>query len=107
MNSKLLEKWNLKPNINPLTNRKIKIGGPTYKKYKKMYDKIFNSKVCNYIRHRKDKIDPLTLFKLELPNSEIFKYENEWDSYTGERLKTKDVNGPLYFDPNNLIHFFI
>lgn len=106
MNTKLLEKWKLQPNINPLTNRKIKINGPTYKKYEKMYNKFFQDKVCNYTRHRKDKIDPLTLFQLELSNSEIFKYEYEWNPYTGEKLNIKDPNGPLCFDPNNLIHFF-
>lgn len=46
-----LEKWPenklVKPIINPITNRKINIDGPTYKKLEKKYEELFSKNSNN------------------------------------------------------------
>ena len=66
-------------------------------------------KVDNYECYRRNKIDPILLLDLPLNNmkvKDLFKFEYKWNPYTGERLSEKDECGPLYFDPNSLIHYF-
>tara|TARA_Y100000813_G_C24146518_1_gene345021 strand:- start:428 stop:1228 length:801 start_codon:yes stop_codon:yes gene_type:complete len=106
-----LNEWNKNKCINPLTKRKIKLDGPVYKKFAKIYSKKKNddNKIDNYLNFRKNRIDPI-LFE-ELPfrgydESSLFKFEFKWNPYTGERYNIKDEDGPLYFDPNILIHYF-
>ena len=113
LTNKQLDKWNLNRLINPVTNRKIKENGPVYNKIIKLYNttknKIKSTENLNYEYYRRNKIDPLLLLELPLNNMQeknLFKFEWKWNSYNGERLKQKDESGPLYFDPNTLIHFF-
>jgi hypothetical protein len=114
--SEILE-WHKMPNINPKTKRKIKTNGPVYKKLKKCYDNyIKNSSeedkndliIDKYITYRRNKVDPLSLLELPLlenkKEKDLFKFEYKWNPYTGERLG-KDENGPLWFDPDTLIHY--
>ena len=109
-----LIEWNNNRSYNPLSKRKIKQDGPIYKKIKQIYDdKIKNKQdiiVDNYQNNRRNKIDPILLTDLPLNNmkeKDLFKFEYKWNPYTGERLNEKDECGPLYFDPNSLIHYFI
>ncbi len=115
-----LSEWFNNKTSNPVSKRKIKINGPIYKKIYKLYkqrikindtnnsnieNKIFN----NYENYRRNKIDPILLIDLPLNNmqeKDLFKFDLKWNPYTGERLKEKDINGPLYFDPNILINYF-
>lgn len=58
-----------------------------------------------YKTMRKIKMDPITL--QEVPDDISFKFYDQWDPLSGERLD-KDPYGPLCFDPNVLIrHFYI
>jgi len=52
---------------------------------------------------RKLHIDPITGAELDINN--CFKFEYEWDPFTGEKL-AKDPYGPLCFDPDHLIKYF-
>ena len=48
------------------------------------------------------------VLKNKLPiikNKPLFKFEWQWDPFTGERTKI-DPRGPLFFDPDTLIHYF-
>ena len=117
-----LIEWNDNRLYNPLTKRKNKENGYIIKKIKKMYDQKTKDdavkkddtdeeieKVDNYECYRRNKIDPILLLDLPLNNmkvKDLFKFEYKWNPYTGERLSEKDECGPLYFDPNSLIHYF-
>ena len=54
-------------------------------------------------------IDPLLHEKLPFydkhDKKDLFSFKYKWNSYTGER-ENIDENGPLYFDPIALIHYF-
>lgn len=109
----LLYLWKKTPNINPLTKRKIKINGPTFKKLQKHYLRLTKLKEIpitnNYIDFRKNKIDPILLIPLPLcekTDKEIFSFKYKWNPYNGERSSQCDNNGPLCFDPSALIHYF-
>ena len=105
--------WKDNPLVNPRTKRKIKENGPVHKKYTKLYEKftLNNSLVRKkdiYFEMRKNIIDPILLTKLPLYGKEIkdlFSFKEKWNPYNGERLSI-DTNGPLYFDPNTLVHYF-
>lgn len=107
--------WNKNPLFNPLTKRKIKKDGPVYKKYSKLYkkyklDKINSPKKVKdrYYNLRENIIDPILLTNLPLFNKrlqDLFCFKFKWNPYNGERLGI-DHDGPLYFDPNTLIHYF-
>ncbi len=49
------------------------------------------------------KMDPIS--NIDLNDNNSFKFQHMWDPYTGER-KEKDPFGPLYFDPDALIHYY-
>tara|TARA_X000000950_G_C13907864_1_gene657694 strand:- start:2081 stop:2863 length:783 start_codon:yes stop_codon:yes gene_type:complete len=109
MNDEQLKEWEKNKSINPITKRKIKLDGPIYKKISKIYNERDTKKVNNYKSYREEKIDPILLEKLPLrgfDDSLLFKFEYKWNPYTGERYEIKDKDGPLYFDPNVLIHYF-
>jgi len=55
-----------------------------------------------YKTMRTRNMDPISL--TELP-SDCFKFDYQWDAYTGERLD-KDPFGPLCFDPDTLIKYY-
>lgn len=116
INDEVILKWAKNKEINPMTKRKIKINGPTYKKYQKIYDKLnktnrsnSDSMIDNYIDYRVNKIDPLLHENLPLNNfqseKDLFKFNYKWNPYTGDRLGIEE-KGPLYFDPDTLIHYF-
>ena len=81
----LLNMWKENPHINPLTKRKIKINGPTYKKLKKMLivkigkNKFAQTKsiVFNYIEFRKNKIE--TCRRINSLSSSNFLLTNKLD----------------------------
>ena len=102
INKLLLKEWGKNKNINPLTNRQIKINGPTYKKLLFEYNKQFNEIKYNYLEFRRLKKDPIT-FEIVKKNPFIYKYK--WNPYNGEKLEIDD-NGFLYFDPDNLINYY-
>lgn len=101
--------WYKNKLINPFSNRKIKLNGPTYKKLEKMYKKKYNEKIKrNYLNHRINKIDPILLQKLPLnnfSNKNLFEFKFKWNPYNGNRLDI-DNHGSLYFDPETLINYF-
>lgn len=111
-----LNEWNKNRLINPITKRKIKESGSIYKKIKKLYDskkedQIEDDMIDNYQNYRRNKIDPILMLNLPLNDkkdneNDLFKFEYKWNPYTGERTNEKDSCGPLYFDPNSLIHYF-
>ena len=110
-NDQLLN-WFKNKTINPLSKRKIKINGPIFNKISKLYEKRIKKKkksLNDYESYRRNKIDPILLQELPLngmKENDLFKFEYEWDPYTGIRSNKKDPNGPLYFDPNALINYF-
>ena len=113
----LLLEWNKNKFVNPKTKRKIKLNGPVYKRYRRFYENLINEKIKKnemkiidrYLTHRRNKIDPLLLSELPIDDKynikDLFKFKYKWNPYSGERLE-KDKNGPLYFDPDTLIHYF-
>lgn len=106
---KLLE-WNNNKLINPYTKRKIKENGPTYKKLQKKFNEsLIEIKKDKYFDFRKNKIDPLLHEQLPIDNNlstkDLFEFKYKWNPYNGERLEI-EPNGPLYFDPDTLIHYF-
>jgi len=48
-------------------------------------------------------MDPI--IQIELDDDCAFKFDYMWDPYTGQRTE-KDPFGPLYFDPDSLIHYY-
>jgi hypothetical protein len=87
--------------INPLTGRKIKINGKTFKKLQISID----SK-DSYSDYRFRQIDPILHIKLPvLKGKEVFKFPFMWNPYNGNREEL-DKKGPLFFDPDTLIHYF-
>ena len=118
LNEEQILQWVNNKERNPLTKRKIKINGPVYKKLKKCYKIYLENKeneetndlvIDNYITNRRNKIDPILLIELPLlenmNDSDTFKFKYKWNPYTGKR-SVIDINGPLYFDPDTLIHYF-
>ena len=110
---KIIE-WNNNRLYNPITKRKIKDNGPTYKKFFKKFleykNKIkSNNCIDKYKEYRKNKIDPLLHEELplyeNLNENDLFIFKYKWNPYIGEREEI-DPNGPLYFDPDTLIHYF-
>ncbi|CAH6421792.1 Hypothetical protein KVN_LOCUS479 [uncultured virus] len=75
------------------------------KKYKKNGINItYNKRTEEYYRVlRKRQLDPFS--NHEISDEISFKFEYEWDPYTGER-QLKDHHGPLCFDPDQLIRYF-
>lgn len=79
------------------------------KKRKSLYivngkEKIYGSRTMEEYRVlRKTKRDPITQEKL-FPE-QAFEINYIWDPYTGERMGI-DPYGPIYIDPDNLIHYF-
>lgn len=61
----------------------------------------YNKRNDYYNALRKSRIDPL----LNIPLDICFEFKYKWDPYTGERLE-EDINGPLCFHPDVLIHYF-
>lgn len=66
------------------------------------YNEEYDDTTCSYYRsHRLKKTDPITYEKLTDKNA--FKFPYMWDPYTGARSDRLDPNGPLYFNPINLL----
>lgn len=102
--SKLNDWWHNKY-YNPYTNRKIKKNGKVYNKLLKEC-MLGNHIKDNYTEVRGKTIDPLTFLNLPLvANKKLYKYEYCWDPLDGSIIG-KDPRGPLYFDPDTLVHYF-
>lgn len=97
--------WWHNKKVNPLTNRKIKKNGKVYNNLLK--ECLINDHIKdNYKNFHNKKIDPLIRLNLPLvKDKKVFEYKKCWDPLTGEVLGT-DPRGPLYFDPDTLIHYF-
>lgn len=68
------------------------------------YDQDYEERTTEYYKTlRLRKMDPIV--NIDLDDSNSFKFYWMWDPYTGER-KEKDPHGPLYFDPDALIHYY-
>lgn len=68
------------------------------------YNKKYDTTTTEFYRVlRERKIDVIT--QEEVPEEKAFKFEYQWDPYTGERTE-KDPYGPLYFFPDSLIRYF-
>lgn len=79
----------------------IKIDAPVIDVKPKIdYDKVLFEK---YKAYRLMKMDPISYSEVE--DEYAFKFKYSWDPYTGERLDI-DSNGPLCFDPDNLINHY-
>ncbi|AYV80847.1 MAG: hypothetical protein Harvfovirus8_8 [Harvfovirus sp.] len=64
----------------------------------------YDDKTIHYYKTlRERKMDPILLS--EIDDKISFKFFEEWNPYTGERL-LKDPYGPLYFHPDTLIRYF-
>jgi len=100
--------WKANPLINPLTKRKIKENGSIYKKYRKLSNRSEEIEKDKYYDMRKNMIDPILLVQLPLYEKKVkdlFIFKYKWNPFNGNKT-TIDPNGPLYFDPNTLIHYF-
>ena len=65
---------------------------------------VFDHKTMHYYKTmRFRKMDPI--YMLDLEPDTCFKFYNEWNPYTGERLGI-DPYGPLCFHPDSLIKYF-
>lgn len=72
----------------------------------KSYDINYDEQTTVFYRNmREKKYNIISHDKFNYEPDYAFKFENMWDPYTGER-KEKDKFGALYFDPDELIHFF-
>lgn len=72
----------------------------------KKYEQIYDEQTDEFYRNmRENKYNVISHDKFAYDVDQAFKFEYMWDPYTGE-LKEKDIFGPLYFDPNELIYFF-
>ena len=100
-----LNTWWKNKTINPYTKRKIKPNGKVYNKLLQQCLKEGHIK-DNYSKFRNNKIDPLTFLNLPIiKDKPLFEYNKCWDPLTGEIIGI-DPRGPLYFDPDCLIHYF-
>lgn len=72
----------------------------------KLYDKKYDVQTIEFYKNmREKKYNIISHDKFNYEPEQAFKFEYMWDPYTGER-KEKDIFGALYFDPDELIHFF-
>lgn len=58
----------------------------------------------NYKSFRIHKVDPIMHENMDKPWA--FKFSYKWNPYSGERIDEEDENGPLYFDPEDLVDFW-
>ena len=101
--------WSKNKLTNPRTGRKIKKDGPIFNMLNKCLQNLNlnekkNNDDINYNYYRKNKIDPFTLEPITCKY--VFTYPYKWNPYSGKKINEVDKNGPLYFDPANLIQFF-
>jgi hypothetical protein len=102
-NKEILLKWWNNTTINPLTKRSIKYKSSKWKEYLKhtLIDNVINDEYNDY---HGELLDPImkTDFKSK---SNLYSYKYCWDPLNGSVLG-RDPRGPLYFDPDILIHYF-
>lgn len=67
-------------------------------------DDIYCDSSDNYKKFRINKIDPFTFEKVNVKTAFTFPWK--WNPYSGKRTDEIDENGPLYFNPDNLIYFY-
>jgi hypothetical protein len=69
-----------------------------------LYTKKYDDTTTEYYRVlRTTKLDPF--FNINLQDDKSFKFYQQWDPYTGDRIKD-DPYGPLVFCPDGLIKYF-
>lgn len=95
---------NILKNTNVESNNNIK-----YKKKKEidLYEDIYddNTKIdYKYLRIAKQ--DPISFESFNNITKKVFKFDDIWNPYTGERVGKKDPYGSLYINPINLIHYW-
>ena len=102
MNPDKLQEWWYNKSKNPLTKRTIKSGGNVWKCFLKLclLNNIMNDP---YHKYHGKKEDPI--LKIPITHKKYFIYKYCWDPLNGQVLGT-DYRGPLYFEPNVLIHYF-
>ena len=97
--------WWHNKKINPMTKRRIKKGGKVFKKL--LHECLRDNNIRdNYTGFHNNKIDPL--IKVPIPLIEkkpVYEYKYCWEPLTGEIIDI-DPRGPLFFDPDTLIHYF-
>jgi hypothetical protein len=98
----LLKWWN-NTSINPLTKRSIKFKSTKYKEYLKHTLK-YNVINDEYHDYHGNLIDPIMKMDFET-KSNLYKFKYCWDPLNGSIIGN-DPRGPLYFDPDILIHYF-
>ncbi len=90
-------------NFNVSVNNNIK-EKDNCKDTKTKYCRDYEDRTTEYYKTlRFRKMDPL--INIDLEDDNAFKFSYMWDPYTGER-KELDPYGPLYFDPDSLIHYY-
>ena len=73
---------------------------------KKDYDCDYDQTTTEFYRVvRERKLNVITQEGNNFYPEKSFKFPYQWDPYTGEREKL-DPHGPLYFHPDDLIHYF-
>lgn len=72
----------------------------------KKYNDSYDGTTTEFYRViRKRKINVITQEERGFFPDKAFKFPYKWDPYTGER-ESMDPYGPLYFHPDDLIHYF-
>lgn len=72
----------------------------------KQYDQEYDEQTTEFYKNmRVNKYNVINHDIFPYDINHTFQFEYMWDPYTGE-IKEKDIFGPLYFDPDELIHFY-
>jgi hypothetical protein len=76
------------------------------KKSKIYYTNEYNEHTTEFYRNmREKKYNIISHDSFDCDINHIFQFLSMWDPYTGEKTES-DPHGPLYFHPDELIHFF-
>ncbi len=68
------------------------------------YMMLYDYRTTEYYKTmRERKLDPI--LDIEVDEKHAFKFNQQWDAYTGERLGD-DPFGPIYFKPISLVYYF-
>lgn len=71
-----------------------------------LYTTDYNKHTTEFYRNmREKKYNIISHDSFDCNVNQIFQFPSMWDPYTGERTEM-DPHGPLYFHPDELIHFF-
>jgi hypothetical protein len=74
--------------------------------HKILYHDIYDNTTTSFYKNiREHKLNAIMIDDDEFEYTKAFKFEFTWNPFTGERGE-KDLYGPLYFNPNELIYYF-